>query len=406
VIIGIISGSYPAFFLSSFNAAPILKGNLRSGKKGSRLRKLLVISQFSLAIILIVFTISLKRQNENFHKMNYGFNRNNVLSVKLTDDARKQLSPVKKNLKNNTDIISVTASNSIPIIWQNEMQVIPEGKSKEEAWTINVYGVDYDFIETMDITLLQGRSHLKEYDDNNNYVINETMIRQLQWENPLGKQLTIEGKTGSVIGVVKDFQFLSANRVIIPSVLRLDPENLNHLLIRHSSSKKPAEVAEIAREQWASFLPGLPFESQTLVDFFYQSYKGDRIFFFLFTFVDFVAVFVSCLGLLGLTSYAVEKRTKEIGIRKTLGASVAGIIKLLVKEFMLLVMIANIIGIPLAWYFVESLLSYRVQVNKITLGADILIFTVLVTLITAVIAVSSQTWKAARANPVESLKYE
>ncbi len=406
IITGIFSGAYPAFVLSSFNPAKILKGNLRSGKQGSRLRRILVVSQFSLAIFLIVITMAWKKQYDHLFEVDFGYNKKNAAVLQLTDEARKNLDLLKDGIRRQAGVISVAASAALPGRWERQLPVVPEGMTKDDAWTMRVYDIDYDFLETLEVDVLQGREHSKNYDDENNFVVNETLIKSLQWDNPIGRQLTIEGKTGNVIGVTKDFNFRGANNFILPTVLRLQPDNLEYIIAKYSPFSRFSDIAAVLREQWSSIVPNAPFECLTLEDHFYSVHRGDSIFIKIFGIVDFIAIVISCLGLFGMVSFTVERRTKEIGIRKTLGASVSKITGLLIKDFFVLVVIANIIALPLGYFTMDSLLQYRLAYGKIDIGMNILLITSAITICAAIIAVISQTVKAARANPIIALKYE
>ena len=406
ILTGILSGAYPAFILSSFNPAKILKGNLQSGKQGSRFRKILVVCQFSLAIFLIVITMAWKKQYDHLFEVDFGYDKKEVAVLQITDKARKNLDLLKDGIKRQPGIISVSASAALPGGWERQLPVMQAGMTENDAWTMRVYDIDYNFLETIGIDIEQGRSHSKNYDDENNFIVNETLVKSLQWENPLGQQLTIEGNVGTVIGVTKDYNFRGANNYIMPTVLRVEPNNLEYMIVKYSSRSQYSDIINQIKEQWNNLLPDIPFECNTLEDHFLNIHRGDRIFITIFSIVDFIAILISCLGLFGMVSYTVAKRTKEIGIRKTLGASVSKITGLLIKDFLILVAISNIIALPLGYYTMDSLLQYRLAYGKIDIGMNILLLTFAITFAAAIIAVISQTLKAARANPINALKYE
>ena len=406
VLVGILSGAYPSFVLSSFNPAKILKGQRDSGKKGSRLRKILVVSQFSLAIFLIVITMAWKKQYDHLFEIDMGYNSEQIVTLKVTDELRPNMELFQNTLLRDTDVLSVSAAAALPGRWERQLPVVPQGKSEADAWTMRVYDIDYGFSETFNIQMIQGRSHDRNFSDTENFIVNETLARELLWDNPIGNQLTIEGKTGTVIGVAKDFNFRGVNNYITSTVLRLKPENCQHIIIKYSNRVSYEDIITSIREQWQTFVPNLPFEPYTLDAHIMEIHKGDRIFISIFSLVGFIAILISCLGLFGMVSYTVEKRTKEIGIRKTLGASVPKITGLLIKDFLILVAIANVIALPLAYYVMDTLLQYRLAYGKIEIGVGILLLTSFITLLAAVTAVITQTLKAARANPIIALKYE
>jgi putative ABC transport system permease protein len=270
---------------------------------------------------------------------------------------------------------------------------------------MNAYGIDYGFTEMLDLKIVQGRTFSREYADTGNFIINETAARQLQWTDPLGKQIILGDRRGTVIGVARDYHFKALFlEKISPAVLYLAPNELNYMLVRYSTPESLPAVTEYIRERWSFVAPELPFESITLENAFSDALRGDKTVELTGT-LGALAILLSCMGLYGLSSYSVERRIKEIGIRKVLGASASGIVRMLTKDFIKLVGLANIIGLPIAYFAMRALIRFLYS-YPISLGAGLFILTAAVTLFLAFLTVSSQTLKSASANPVDSLKYE
>ena len=404
VLLGIFSGCYPAIFLSAFDPVQVLKGHLKKGKKGTTLRKILVVSQFVLSILLIIFTVAISQQLRYLMNRNFGFDRSNVLVLPIPNEMRPNLAPFKKELQRQPDVQYVSASSSVPVNWMPQNQVFPEGYEEKEAWTINTYGVDADFIELLDMTVVNGRSFSTDYKDQNNILINETAQKQLGWADPVGKRIQMEGKDFMVIGVAKDFLFDNPHWKISPALLYLEDSNLNYILIKTSGSAG-ADFIEAVKSLWTAFAPGIPFEYSTLEFRFENANKYIEEMYVIIGAIGLIAIFVSCLGLVALASFTVGRRTKEIGVRKVLGASVPGIVRMLLGHFIKLIVVSNVIAWPLTYVLLKQFLQFGwAYTTDITLTS--FVFAALLSLLTAVLSVIFQTLKVAHANPVLALKYE
>lgn len=405
IITGIFAGSYPAFYLSSFKPVSVFQRKLLKGKKGSRFRKILVVVQFTFSIILILMTfISIKQSKHNL-EVDLGYNRDNILAVTLPGEARDKLDVFKRELSNSNDIISVSASRALPIEWNTEDRILPVGAMEDDAVDMNVYGIDYGFIEMLDIDLIQGRSFSLDFADEDKVILNETAVRYLQWDDPIGKQIELRGRKKTVIGVTKDYFFKSMIlETISPAVLYLEPDRLNFMLVKYSNPDELSKVIEFASEKWKAVVLDLPFEYTTLENALNDVFQGDKTA-EMAGGLGILAIFLSCLGLFGLSSYSVERRIKEIGIRKVLGASASGIVRMLTKDFLKLVAVANIIAIPIAYFMMNSMINF-IYAYPTKIGIEIFIITAVLSLMIAFLTVSSQTLKSAYTNPATSLKYE
>ncbi|MFO7891194.1 MAG: FtsX-like permease family protein [bacterium] len=405
LIIGVSSGLYPALYMSKFSPVQTLQKRIKSGKTKIGGKKILIIFQFTVSIILMALAGILKNQGSLILTSDMGFNRKNVSTIQVSKLSPQQRNILKTEIARNPEVISVSASSRLPVVWSNNQPVKSSENLDKEAVTMDAYGVDYNFIKTLEMKILQGRSFSPHRGDENNLVLNKSAVSKLPWENPLGKSITMGERSGIVIGIVNDFIFDDWGFEIPPAVLYIEKENLDFLLVKHRSSTSFTDIQEKMKNQWQSIVPDLPFICSTLDGYFLDMFDVLEKTSGLFNLVAWVAILFSCLGLFGLTSYIVEQKTKEIGIRKVLGASRKNIFWNLGKKFFLLVVIALFIALPLIFYawnkVLQTGLLFITKINPI-----IYCLVAFIALIIAFIAVFSQTWKAATANPVESLRYE
>ena len=406
LVIGIISGSYPAFFLSSFQPISVLAGKLRSASRNIRLRNGLVLIQFSISIFLFVGTFIIRGQMAFIHNRNLGFDKEHVVVIRTPQPLGAQSIPFKQALLGHPDILSVSGSTTLPGMGLNNIGFRAEGE--EKGITLNLIMGDFDLLETLQFKMQEGRFFSRAFPtDSSAIVINEATAKLLGWDNPIGKHLDPYGTELTVIGVVKDFHYESLQNTLEPGAILLLPGVFNwserYISVR-IRPENPAETLGQIRSTWDAMSNGMPFE-YTFFDQEYDAlYKNEERTGRVFTIFSLLAIFVSCLGLFGLASFAAEQRTREIGIRKVFGASVPGIVARLARDFTRWVVIANVIAWPAAYYAMSYWLhnfAYRMQISITPFVAAGLL-----TFVIALLTVCYQSVRAAAANPVESLKYE
>lgn len=411
IIVGLIAGSYPAFVLSGFNPVMILKGISKSATGGESLRKALVIFQFSLSVALIAGTIVVYNQMNHLLNRDLGFDREQMLVLDYNYDeiVNSKSELLKAELEKDPSVLSVAFSRSVPGSYfphaGTEIET-PDGEMKMLGQPI--FQVGMDFIDHFGISLIAGRSYSREFptDSTRAIIVNEAAAKQYGYNNAadiVGKKFSQWGRSGVVIGVVKNFNYTSLHRNIEPLTLPFVPYASRYLSIKVKSGNLPQTVGHVG-EVWKSLAPHRPFLYSFLDDDFNRQYKGDFMFRRLFTVFSCLAIFIACLGLLGLATYMAQQRTKEIGIRKVLGADIRNIVGLLSKDFIKLVLVAIVIATPISWYAINKWLetfAYRIDIQP---WAFILagVFAVAI----AVLTISYQSVKSALANPVSSLKSE
>jgi putative ABC transport system permease protein len=400
---GILSGSYPAMFLSSFLPVKVLKGSFRSSSANPTFRKVLVVFQFSLSIILIICTAIIYSQLQYIQNRDLGFDRENLVYIGMNDRIAQNYQAIKNEMLQNPYILNVTRTFQIPSYNKYSADADWEGKDPSQQIMLNISIVDPDYLDTLKLELVEGRNFSWDLPtDNSNCILNEEAVKQMGLDSPVGKWLQHFEK-GEIIGVVRNYHFMPLSYEIQPLMLLYNPQNFRYAMVRISGMKIPQTLGFLGK-LWNKFAPEYPFEYHFLNEDFEEIYKSEGRMGEVFRYFTFLAIFISCLGLFGLASFMAEQRTKEIGIRKVLGASVSGITILLSKEFTKWVVVANAIAWPAAYFAMNKWLqgyAYRVELTLLTFAlAGVL------ALVISVLTVSYQAIRAALANPVDSLRYE
>ena len=410
---GMLAGIYPAFVLSSFKPMSVLKSaNKVSGNRGLFFRKFITINQFIISISLIICTLLVKSQMDYVHETDIGMNREMVITLPNNVELMKNFGTYKSELLSNTNVINVSASATQPFDVNQNIAINWEGHMDEEAVSMRYTMVDYDFFKTLGIKLTRGRAFSPniQTDSTEAILINESAASLMGFDNPIGKTVYFghpafpeEKRLVKIIGVVKDFHFLSLHSPMGPFVFRMHrPWHFNIFAKLRMGNTQQALTG--IKNVTKKFAPDYPFKYEFLDDTYDKMYLMETKISQLFNVFAGLAIIISCLGLFGLATYTAEQKTKEIGIRKVLGASIASILLLLSKRFIAWVIIASIISIPVTYYFMNNWLqsfAYRIDINWWVFA-----LAGLIALVIALATVSIQAIKAAVANPVEALRYE
>ena len=403
LLTGLLSGVYPAFFLSSFHTIRVLKGTVTRQTGSAALRRSLSVFQFALSTILMAGTLVVYFQMEYIRHKNLGLDQENIIYSEMDMNLQQNFEAYKNELLQDPNIQYFTRANSSFRDFGSTADLEWKGKPDDKTIWIQQLVVDFDFIEALDIKIKEGRAFSRDFaSDTTAYIFNEEAVKVIGLEHPLGEEFSMWREPGQIVGIAENFHFNSLHETIAPLIIQLAPKrtHITYLKARAGKTQEALDALKRTHEKYSNY----PLDYHFLDDTLEAMYKSEMLVSQLSRLFAGMAIFISCLGLLGLAIFTTEQRTKEIGIRKVLGASVASILMLLSKDYFMLILIAFLVAIPVANYFITEWLknfAYRIEIQWWLFALP----GVLVLLI-ALFSVSGQTWKAARKNPVDSLRYE
>ncbi|HEX2920143.1 MAG TPA: ABC transporter permease [Bacteroidales bacterium] len=407
VITGILGGSYPAFFLSRFSPVTVLKGEITQGTAGSLFRKILVVLQFTVSVVMIMCTLIVFRQLNYLKNMDQGFDQKNVIALQLDNNMTAKYTVLKQSLLENPDIKNVTGTNTPIGEGSGKVMFSIETDQGMSERGINFAIVDHDFVETLGIKMKEGRDFQEDMPSDTSLavVVNETFVNRMGWKEAVGKKVEVTGSNlikARVVGVMNDYhQTGMYNEVETFMLVYRNEHPFMYLKLGDSNRDKTLGYIE---SKWKEIFPDQPFNYEYLTDRFNRQFGADEKRGFIFTLFTLLAILIASLGLFGLASYTIEQRTREIGVRKVFGADEKIILKMISRDFLILVSIGILIAVPLAYYFMSNWLESYVY--RYAIGIGLILTTALLTILITFITISYKAYQAAIMDPSKSIKTE